>query len=236
MMKFAKLSAPSLKDLFIREIEGMILSGKLPIGSRLPTERELSASMGVSRAVVNSGLIEMTRKGFVEMKPRVGAIVADYRRRGTTETLTSIMHYNGGVLPKADIKSLLEFRIVFETLALELSVPRATKDDLKRLKAIAEGFSTADTPAAAAQAIYDFHHEISMISGNTILPIIFYSFSTLQKMLWTRYFELYGYEKLQQTTLELYRLIEKGDTKGAIANLTNSINETISGKSPIYYE
>lgn len=235
-MKFKKLSAPSLKELFIREIEGMILSGKLPIGSKLPTERELAASMGVSRAVVNSGLIELTRKGFVEMKPRVGAIVADYRRHGTTETLTAIMHYNGGVLPKADIKSLLEFRIVFETLALELGVPRATQDDLQKLKLIAEQFSAADTPASAAQAIYDFHQEICMISGNTILPIISYSFSVLQQMLWTRYFELYGYEKLQHTTWELYHLIEQGDTKGAIANLARSINETISGGAPIYYE
>lgn len=235
-MKFNKLSAPSLKDLFTREIEGMILSGKLPIGSKLPTERELSASMGVSRAVVNSGLIEMTRKGFIEMKPRVGAIVADYRRRGTAETLVSIMNYNGGVLPKADVKSFLEIRIVFESLALELGVPRATSEDLERLKRLLDRFLAARDPEPAAEAIFDFHHELCVISGNTLLPLIFYSFHAPVQKLWQRYFELHGMDRLHRTTIELYDLIAGRDVKGAIANLAGSINETISGGAPIYYE
>ena len=61
-MLFKKLSAPSLKELFVAELEGMILSGKLEIGAKLPPERELAESMQVSRAVVNSGLDEMEKK------------------------------------------------------------------------------------------------------------------------------------------------------------------------------
>ena len=41
-MLFKKLSAPSLKELFVAELEGMILSGKLEIGAKLPPERELA--------------------------------------------------------------------------------------------------------------------------------------------------------------------------------------------------
>jgi len=40
-MEFTKLSAPSLKELFIQELEGMILSGKLKVGEKLPSEREI---------------------------------------------------------------------------------------------------------------------------------------------------------------------------------------------------
>ena len=36
IMLFKKLSAPSLKELFVAELEGMILSGKLEIGAKLP--------------------------------------------------------------------------------------------------------------------------------------------------------------------------------------------------------
>ena len=55
-MEFKKLNAPTLKELFVTELENMILSGKLEIGSKLPSERELATSMQVSRAVVNSGI------------------------------------------------------------------------------------------------------------------------------------------------------------------------------------
>ena len=86
-MLFKKLSAPSLKELFVAELEGMILSGKLEIGAKLPPERELAESMQVSRAVVNSGLDEMEKKGFLVVKPRIGTFVADYRKYGTADTL-----------------------------------------------------------------------------------------------------------------------------------------------------
>ena len=55
-MEFAKLSAPSLKDLFVQQLQGMILSDELPMGTQLPPERELAQQMQVSRAVVNGGL------------------------------------------------------------------------------------------------------------------------------------------------------------------------------------
>ena len=57
-MEFAKLSAPSLKDLFVQQLQGMILSDELPMGTQLPPERELAQQMQVSRAVVNGGLSE----------------------------------------------------------------------------------------------------------------------------------------------------------------------------------
>mgnify|MGYP005972838889 CR=1 FL=1 len=62
-MEFQKLNAPSLKELFISELENMIISGKLPIGTKLPSERELATSMQVSRAVVNSGIAELEKNG-----------------------------------------------------------------------------------------------------------------------------------------------------------------------------
>ena len=63
-MEFEKLVSPSLKDLFITHVEAMILSGELPVGQQLPPERQLAQSMGVSRAVVNSGVAELERRGF----------------------------------------------------------------------------------------------------------------------------------------------------------------------------
>lgn len=61
-MEFEKLQTASLKELFISSVEDKILSGELPIGAQLPTERELAEMMDVSRGVVNSGIAEMAHQ------------------------------------------------------------------------------------------------------------------------------------------------------------------------------
>ncbi len=235
-MDFPKLSSPTLKELFVRELENMILSGKLPVGYKLPSERALALDMQVSRAVVNTGLAEMAVKGFIEIMPRVGAVVADYRRLGTFETLLSIMRYNGGVLRKNEIKSLLEIRLVLETLALELAIPSITAEELDALKGLALKFGASEDPALSARIIFDFHHELCIISGNTLLPLIFYSFRVPVLGLWERYFHLHGVSSLQAGTAELYACIERRDIPGAVAALSGSLEKTIGGGASIYFE
>lgn len=105
-MEFQKISSPSLRDLFIEQLEHLILSGKLQVGEKLPPERQLAEMMQVSRAVVNSGISELEKKGFLTVKPRSGTYVADFRRKGTLDTLIAIMNYNGGRMRDQEIRSI----------------------------------------------------------------------------------------------------------------------------------
>ena len=108
-MEFQKISSPSLRDLFIEQLEHLILSGKLQVGEKLPPERQLAEMMQVSRAVVNSGISELEKKGFLTVKPRSGTYVADFRRKGTLDTLIAIMNYNGGRMRDQEIRSIFHF-------------------------------------------------------------------------------------------------------------------------------
>lgn len=58
-MGFNKIVAVSMTELFVQQIENMILSGELAIGEQLPPARELSVKMGVSRTVISAGLVEL---------------------------------------------------------------------------------------------------------------------------------------------------------------------------------
>ena len=71
-MGYSKITALSLTDLFVQQIENMILSGELAFGEQLPPARELAAKMGVSRTVVTAGLVELEKLGFVECNRNVG--------------------------------------------------------------------------------------------------------------------------------------------------------------------
>ncbi len=235
-MLFKKLSAPSLKELFVTELEGMILSGKLEIGAKLPPERELAESMQVSRAVVNSGIAEMEKKGFLLVKPRIGTFVADYRKYGTTDTLVSIMHYNGGMLRDKEVRSTLEVRIIFMNLAATLAIDCATDEEIQSLAHYVKELEVCEEPEKAAELSFAFSHELSFISGNTLLPLFFISFRDLVTSLWVHFATQYGIKALAESAAAIYHYVETRDKEGAIDYITRSTQESIDGSRTIYYK
>jgi DNA-binding FadR family transcriptional regulator len=234
-MEFTKLTSPSLKDLFITKLENDILSGQLSIGEKLPTEREMAETMHVSRAVVNGGLSEMERKGFIIVKPRVGTFVADYRRRGNMETLLSIMHYNGGHLRKQEVRSILEIRIALDSLAVQLLIPKITDEEIEVLRLIIERIGSATTASDAIDAAFAFQCELGILSGNTLIPLIFSSFRVPIYALWNRFCSLYGIHALYENNLGIWEHIKNRDVENTVNWIEKSINNSIVGSKPIYY-
>lgn len=234
-MEFEKLTSPSLKELFISNIEAKILSGELPVGQQLPTERQLAQSMGVSRAVVNSGIVELENRGFLDVRPRVGTFVADYRRAGTMETLKSIMTYNRGRLRNEEIRSILEVRDALDKLAVADIIPHVTELDNMLLLEKVEAIRQARDNRQAAEAVFAFQHELAMLSGNTLLPLIFRSFYSSVLVLWERFCALHGIDTLYQTSCRLCGHIRDKDIPGAVAWIDYCTRETVSGSRCIYY-
>ena len=234
-MEFEKLISPSLKELFISNIEAKILSGELPVGQQLPPERQLAQSMGVSRAVVNSGIVELENRGFLDVRPRVGTFVADYRRAGTMETLKSIMTYNRGRLRNEEIRSILEVRDALDKLAVADIIPHVTELDNMLLLEKVEAIRQARDTRQAAEAAFAFQHELAMLSGNTLLPLIFRSFYSSVLVLWERFCALHGIDTLYQTSCRLCGHIRDKDIPGAVAWIDYCTRETVSGSRRIYY-
>lgn len=234
-MEFQKISSPSLRELFVEQLQHMILSGKLKIGEKLPPERRLAETMQVSRAVVNGGISDLERMGFLTVKPRSGTYVADYRRKGTLETLTAIMNYNGGRLRDDEIRSIFGVKNALDTLAAQLCVDQISDDEVRLLSDKVEQIRTADSISGATQAAFEFQHEFALISGNTLLPLIFQSFKAPIFTLWERFCTLYGIETLYESNYKTWSYIRDHDTKGVIAWFDHVMNECISGEWKVYY-
>lgn len=232
-MDFKKLQTPTLKELFVRELESMILSGNLEIGEKLPSERILAEKMQVSRGVINSGIAELARKGFLEVKPRSGVYVLDYRRYGNVETLLSIMNYNGGHLGRDEIRSILEVKMIVDKLAVELSVDRHTDEDVASLGNYLDNIRDDDTNKAA-DAVFTYYHELAMISQNTLLPLIYRSFRVPVSHLWIRFIEKYGSEVVYKSAHKILKALKKRDKAEAIACVEEAISASISGSKEIY--
>lgn len=235
-MEFQKISSPSLRDLFIEQLEHLILSGKLQVGEKLPPERQLAEMMQVSRAVVNSGISELEKKGFLTVKPRSGTYVADFRRKGTLDTLIAIMNYNGGRMRDQEIRSIFEVRIALDTLAAQLAIDTISDKNIQRLLEFVNQIRDAQDVTTAIEAAYEFQHEFALISGNTLIPLIFHSFRAPIFNMWERYCELYGIEELYRSNYKTWIYIRDRDTQGAIEWIQKSMQDCIDGKHQIYYE
>lgn len=234
-MEFQKISAPSLHQLFVDQLEHLILSGKLQIGEKLPSERQLAEMMQVSRSVVNSGINELEKKGFLTIKPRSGTYVADYRRKGTIETLMAIMKYNGGRIRNEEIRSIFEIRIALDSLAAKLCISKITDDEVNLLFEKVEAIRVAKSKQDAIRAAFEFQHEFALASGNTLIPLVFQSFIAPINTMWERFVDLYGIDILYQRNYKMWSYIRNRDTDGAIHFIEQSMEECIHGQYQIYY-
>ena len=55
-MKYEKIIAPTVTEIFETRMQNSILSGELQVGERLPSERMLAEEMGISKSAVHLGM------------------------------------------------------------------------------------------------------------------------------------------------------------------------------------
>lgn len=233
-MGFDKIEAVSLTDQFVQKIENMIISGELMPGDQLPPARELSARMGVSRPVISAGLIELEKMGFVEIVTRQGVYVSDYRTTGSLDTLTALLNYNGGVMRDDEVRSLMEVRSANECLCVKLVVERATQDELDGLAPMLDAIKDAKTDLEGAEAAFQFHHALSVLSRNTFLPLLYNSIHTYGLHFWSLYRKRYGANRLYQNKLELYRALLDRDAERAQAFTSDMLDGVVNGTFSLY--
>ncbi len=63
-MPFQKIESEKLASAVVRQIEDLILKGILRPGERLPSERELSERLGVSRPSLREAVPSCRKPGF----------------------------------------------------------------------------------------------------------------------------------------------------------------------------
>lgn len=222
-MQFTKIVAPSVKELFVRKVESMILSGELAVGDALPSERELAEQMEISKTAVHSGIVEMARKGFLEVVPRRGVFVGDYAKNGTLEALISIMQHNGGRLDARNARSMLEVRCAIEEVAITHVTSQRDFKTLRELQriadmaqAVAEGPEPVDV-IHLAELYFTFHHTLCVASGNTIIPLILNAFRAPAIQLWANSARSLGIQESIARLLRFMELIRSGNVEEARA-------------------
>ena len=157
----------TLPERIAAHVEGLIVTGRLAPGDRLPSERDFAQIFGVSRLSVREAVHRLEALEFVVVRRGAGAFVA---RRAATPSLQP-----EAPLPSAvDVEELFEVRRLLEPAAAEWAALRADRSALAALQRIREQFEAA---AAAPErrfdllAVYDaqLHLEIAHCADNALL-------------------------------------------------------------------
>lgn len=214
-MSFDKFEILSPKEVLIHEIEERIIRGKLSVGEKLPTERELEAQTGVSKSVVHFALIELERRGFLTIIPRRGVYVADFAKTGSAETLNEILRYNGGKLSVKMSIEIVELRNAIEGGALIRLAAEHTDEDLVRLRAALAEMKDEKTRELEIPEIAEmesrFHYLICELSGNEMFSLVMNSFSTISGVLWQYCAMFWGIDGFIEHDEMLIGMVERGE-------------------------
>ncbi|MCE4266303.1 FadR/GntR family transcriptional regulator [Rhodococcus globerulus] len=164
------LKVPRPADVLAENIRARILTGELPVGSRLPAERLLVEESGLARSSVREALAQLQSQGLIIVKTgrRGGSIVS----RPSAEAFTdSVRVHLEGWAPSTE--HLMESRQVIEPWCAFFAAARRTDDDIAKLRAINE------QTARALEGNGDFvegktlwHQALSRASHNEVLSTL----------------------------------------------------------------
>jgi DNA-binding FadR family transcriptional regulator len=152
-----------------------LLAGELRSGDRLPSERELALSLGISRPILREALRSLAMLGFLEIRHGSGAYVRNPDVMALGDFLTFSMAQQPDVLD-----DVIQARIAIECQAIRLACEQASEADLNRIAAsFTSLMQTLDDPVLGGKADYDFHLGIVKASRSAALLTIYRAISPL---------------------------------------------------------
>ena len=159
------IDTSSLVDKVERKLVEILQKKKLKVGDSIPTEVELSETLGVSRTVVREALLRLRMMGLIESKKKKGAVI-------TSPDLFGIMSksMNPHILDQETLKGIFEIRLALEIGMADFLFHRVTKEDIEELKEIVK-----KEPKITDQHLFNIEHEIAFhgklyeITGNETL-------------------------------------------------------------------
>ncbi|GES26314.1 transcriptional regulator [Acrocarpospora pleiomorpha] len=177
------LAAPQRESLVVdiaRQLLSQLLDGHLRPGTRLPSERQLSESLGVGRSTVREALKALDVLGIIEVRQGDGT----YLTRGTSSLLPSAIEW-GLMLGQPQVLDLIEARRHIEVIIAELAAERANAEDVAELRTHLAEMRAAPDAAAFVEADIAFHLALANAAGNSVLSDILGSIRSLLRV-WIR--------------------------------------------------
>ena len=160
----------TLSQRIERTLEEAIREKKLIVGSKLPTEREMCESFGVSRTALREAIRRLSARGLITIQKGSGMYVSEIKIEDAIDTLNL---YYDLKFDKNLLAQIIEVRSVFEPEIARLAALNRTDKNLNELSKILAEFEASDPDNTQLETDLDnsFHLAISKATLNPIVQM-----------------------------------------------------------------
>ncbi|MGH1487329.1 MAG: FCD domain-containing protein [Cellvibrionaceae bacterium] len=163
-----------------RRLEELIIDGTLQPGDKVPSERQLSQRLKVSRPLIREALKELRGRGVIETRHGKGSFVIGMLKNIEEDNALSRLYESHPRL----LYDLLEVRELLEGQAAQMAAERGTEKDFYK---ITKAYNEMNQPeshhtdlADAARLDHAFHRSIYEASHN---PILVHTLQSLMQLM-----------------------------------------------------
>lgn len=167
----------------IEHIKSEIWQGTLKRGERLPPERELAESLGVSRNSVREAIRTLSLLGFVSSTQGAGNFVTCDIEQNLRESLRMMV-----LLGETNYLQISQLRRGLESENARLATERIAPKQGARLRELARLMREEPDPQKASRYDQEFHLLLCDASGNRLIKSLFAAMlSTINDFISTMY-------------------------------------------------
>jgi GntR family transcriptional repressor for pyruvate dehydrogenase complex len=149
----------TLAQSVVDGLKAQILDGTLRPGAKLPSEKGLIDTYGVSRTVVREAVSRLQAEGLVETFQGRGSFVL------TMPEPTTFRLEASAIRSHSDVLAMIDFRIGIEAEAAALGAARIRPRSAKLVRQAMDDFAAAG-PDGVVEADFGFHRAIATATGN----------------------------------------------------------------------
>lgn len=169
---FNSVKSNKVSQHIIDQIRNAIFEGRLKLGDKLPSERELVQNFKVSKATLREALRSLEVLGFLEIRKGIsgGAFVTEVDMTKAKDSFTNFLLFKN-----LSLRDLSEVRLLLEPYIAEKATLAITEEELNRLKKLIKDSERAikgDIAFESRKDEIEFHRIIASIAGNPILMFI----------------------------------------------------------------
>lgn len=155
---------PKVYEQVIDDIKNKIKSGEIKKGDRLPSERELSEALGVSRTSIREAIRALEVIGLVESRRGAGNYIKTNFEDSLFEPL-SVMF----MLQESSPREMFDVRESLELQCARLSAKNIQDNELALLAAILDRMYLAENEEESLELDIKFHYIVAKASRNVLL-------------------------------------------------------------------
>lgn len=222
---------PNTELIVLNHLRDQIMSGQLKAGTKIPSERSLGETLGVSRGYVRKALAKLEHYGLIETLPQRGTIVAGLGSKAISGLIANIGSFDEAFDPA----NLFEIRALLEIFAARRAAELADQDDVTELlKWHSEFRAKASEGQRALEEDHLFHLAIAKASANPVcLSLI--SYMTPQIISLNADFAESDPDRFRRTFVEhdrIVRSILEKDPEGAAEAMRSHMDEAWKRRLP----